>query len=337
MSLQLAAAAVDVRLRNVETSAGPAYSWQVTSSVASQTQNITLYGNDTARTTFSVDIKRAPAGSGYTVSGRVVITNTPDANEAVYVTAVKMLMGPGLPWFGPTPRMLDCRSREIVPGDSVSCAFKLHLPNTATTSIKPSMDVRGQRLSVQGDTHPITFPAVSSASASDSDSSSCAIVKDRVVADGAEDGFTLSGDGAAAGLVGNGVQVCDGSASFTYTAEVGPFGGLEGICGAYQVGIWQHRSRVSVLQKVSAQHAVAAHRCTTICRNELSKQQAHFGWTNIHSQEVLRVLPCCCMAMPCSTRMLPALRLKALAAPAYRQQLAACSLEAAGRRTCWAC
>jgi hypothetical protein len=230
---RLAAAAVDVRLRNVETSSGPAYTWQISSSIGSP-QNITLYGTQTASTTFNVNVKRIPAGSGYTISGRVVITNTPDAYEPVNVDSVRMLLGPGLPWFGPTPRVLDCKQREIVPGDTVSCAFRLHVSNTATSSIRPSVDIRGQRQPVQGESMSVTFPAEAAASSSGG-SSNCAVIRDRVVADGAESAIKLEGTGRSAELLADGVRVCDESASFTYTAVVGPFNDMEDVCGSYQV------------------------------------------------------------------------------------------------------
>jgi hypothetical protein len=232
---RLAAAAVDVRLRNVETSTGPAYTWQVTSSIGSP-QNITLYGNQTASTTVNVNVKRTPAGSGYTISGRVVITNTPDSYEVVSIDSVRMLLGPGLPWFGPTPRALDCKQREIMPGDSVSCAFRLHVSNTATSSIRPSVDIKGQRQPVQGESISVTFPAEAAASSSGSSNSNCAVIRDRIVADGAEQGMQLQGAGSAAELLGGGVRVCAESASFSYTAAVGPFRDTEDVCGSYQVG-----------------------------------------------------------------------------------------------------
>jgi hypothetical protein len=232
LSCSLAAAAVDVRLRNVETSTGPAYTWQVTSSIGGP-QNITLYGNQTASTTFNVDVKRTPAGNGYTITGRVVITNTPDAYEVVSVDSVRMLLGPGLPWFGPTPRVLDCKQREVMPGDSVSCAFRLHVSNTATNSIRPSVDIKGQRQPVQGETISVTFPAEAAASSS---SSNCAVIRDSIVADGAERGIQLKGAGSSAELLGAGVRVCEESASFTYTAAMGPYKDTEDVCGNYQVG-----------------------------------------------------------------------------------------------------
>ncbi|WIA37975.1 hypothetical protein OEZ86_001351 [Tetradesmus obliquus] len=227
---RLATAAVDVRLRNVETSSGPAYTWQVTSSIG-KPQNITLYGNETASTSFNVHVKRIPAGSGYTISGRVVITNTPDAYEAVQVDSVRMLLGPGLPWFGPTPRTLDCKQREVAPGDSVSCAFRLHVTSTATNSIRPAVDVRGQRQPVQGESMAVNFPAEAAAVSS---ASSCAMIRDRIVADGAEGAIKLEGEGTSAELLDRGVHVCGESASFTYTAAVGPFDELEDVCGSYQ-------------------------------------------------------------------------------------------------------
>lgn len=65
--------------------------------------------------------------------------------------------------------------------------------------------------------------------------SNCAIVRDKVAANGAEKDITATGTTAAAtALLGSGVQVCDEAASWTYTAKLGPFGGSD-ICGQYEV------------------------------------------------------------------------------------------------------
>lgn len=75
----------------------------------------------------------------------------------------------------------------------------------------------------------ISYPEPSSAS------SNCAIITDKITAGGAEQAITAFGSTAAvAALLGSGVQVCDATASWTYTAELGPFDAAD-VCGQYEV------------------------------------------------------------------------------------------------------
>ena len=70
--------------------------------------------------------------------------------------------------------------------------------------------------------------------------SSCATITDKIVAGGAEQGITATGSSpAVATLLGQGLEVCDDSASWTYTAQLGPFGTLD-VCGQYQVCSSRH-------------------------------------------------------------------------------------------------
>jgi hypothetical protein len=95
------------------------------------------------------------------------------------------------------------------------------------------VDIKGQRQPVQGEAMSVSFPAEAAASSS---GSNCAVIRDKIVADGAEGGIKLEGAGSSAELLDGGVRVCGDSASFTYKAMVGPFSDLEDVCGSYQVG-----------------------------------------------------------------------------------------------------
>lgn len=123
---------MDVVVRNLEMSSGSAFNWQVTSTLQSP-DNVTLYGNETFTAVFDVVARRVPAGVGYTVAGRVVISNT--HMRPLPVEAVSLMLGPGLPFLGPTRKNLDCRPRRLQPGASMSCPFELQSSSKATTSI----------------------------------------------------------------------------------------------------------------------------------------------------------------------------------------------------------
>ena len=129
--------------RNLQVASGSAYSWQISSTLQSP-DNITLYGNETSTATFKVVAKRTPAGNGYTVSGRVVVSN-PAHSEAISVESIRLMLGPGLPFFGPSPKTLDCRTKTLQPGDLMSCPFKVQLSSTSTKTLAPSVQVSGRR------------------------------------------------------------------------------------------------------------------------------------------------------------------------------------------------
>lgn len=145
------AAAVDVNIRSFSVEAGLAYTWQLNSTLQSF-KNVTLYGNATATATFTVVCKRVAAGTAYTVSGRVVISNT-DSDEPMQVEAVRVLLGPGLPIFGPTPKTLDCKPRNLQPGATMSCPFKLQFSNELTRTVTASIVYDGRQSFTGEDLH----------------------------------------------------------------------------------------------------------------------------------------------------------------------------------------
>lgn len=65
--------------------------------------------------------------------------------------------------------------------------------------------------------------------------SECALIRDKVVAGSTDKGVSVAGSTTdAAALLGRGVEVCAETASWTYTAKLGPFSDTD-VCGPIEV------------------------------------------------------------------------------------------------------
>lgn len=190
-------------------------------------------------------------GAAYFVAGTLSATNPADAPGPVTVSVYRLLLAPGLfGLLGPTPKALpDCAAGELQPGETASCDFRLQLSGGGANSVAPGATLRGAP-AVSGASSPLSFPepsndaggdetdAAASDDGADGGGSGCAVVSDSIQAGAAAAGFSAttstSADGGAL-LRDSGARVCGESAVFKYTLQVGPFDGLEGVCGSYKV------------------------------------------------------------------------------------------------------